>query len=203
MDIHLYAINQPFNSLGYPLEKIDICSNGSWSPVSRYSWVVTLQSFYWILKLFFQQVFPKMMFWPFKDVCKHQTLWHQKIWCLPSEYMLSARSKRASFSSLAKKRKSCAFLIQSFWFTVFLFFHFGVKHCFHDTGLKLKALCISFALKKLDTALLVSDQWCIVNLFQGDQNPCKVMGSLNSMYGELSKKIISKIQVTRTCKRFN
>lgn len=31
MDIHLYAINQPFNSLGYPLEKIDICSNGSWS----------------------------------------------------------------------------------------------------------------------------------------------------------------------------
>lgn len=126
------------------------------------------QSFDWILKLFFQQVFPKMMFWPSKDVCKYQTLWDQKIWCLPSEYMLSAHSKPASFSSLAKKRKSCAFLIQSFWFTVFLFFHFGVKHCFHDTGLKLKALCISFALKKLDTALLVSDQWCIVNLFQGD-----------------------------------
>ena len=41
-------------------------------------------------------------------------------------------------------------------------------------------------------AVLVSDQWCTVNLLKGDQNLCKVMGSLNCMYGELFKQIIDK-----------
>ena len=42
--------------------------------------------------------------------------------------------------------------------------------------------------------MLVFDlKWCALNSFQGNQNPWKVMGSLNSEYGELFIESISMI----------
>ena len=50
---------------------------------------------------------------------------------------------------------------------------------------------------RFDMVVLVFDlKWCALNSFQGNQNPWKVMGSLNSVYGELFKEIsISMIHV--------
>ena len=48
---------------------------------------------------------------------------------------------------------------------------------------------------RLDMVVLVFDlKWCALNSFQGNQNPWKVMGSLNSVYGELFKESISMIR---------
>ena len=57
---------------------------------------------------FFSTSFPEIMFWPFTDVCKFQMIWDQKIWYLPGGF------------SLLEKKKFCASLLPSFWFTVFL-----------------------------------------------------------------------------------
>ena len=163
------------------------------------------------LSFYFSTSFPKIMFWLFTEVYK-------KIMSndLRSKEMISPLRIHAVglfqacslFLTRKKKRKSCAFLLPSFWFTVFLFCHYcGVKRYFYDTGLKSKALWVlvakhsctfhTFSLTlRLDMVVLVFDlKWCALNSFQGNQNPWKVMGSLNSVYGELFKESISMIHV--------
>ena len=101
------------------------------------------------LSFYFSTSFPKIMFWLFTEVYK-------KIMSndLRSKEMISPLRIHAVglfqacslFLTRKKKRKSCAFLLPSFWFTVFLFCHYcGVKRYFYDTGLKSKALWVLVA----------------------------------------------------------
>ena len=101
------------------------------------------------LTFYFSTSFPKIMCWLFTEVYK-------KIMSndLRSKDMISPLRIHAVglfqacslFLTRKKKRKSCAFLLPSFWFTVFLSCHYcGVKRYFYDTGLKSKALWVLVA----------------------------------------------------------
>ena len=118
------------------------------------------------------------------------------MWYLLVEYALSAHSKPANFFLL---EKIYAFLLPSFWFTVFLFYLFEVSRLiFLRHLLEIESSRHNIAVR-FTLCLWQELIWrccsfikMMENSFQGDHNLRKVM------CGELFKEIISKIHVIRT-----